>query len=473
MLSLDNLKSQNIHIVGLSGTEGAQLAKFLHAKGCDQHTVHDFCEEQDWRENFLMFHGALDIEERKNYFSEIAALPIVKNFGKDKYLDGIEQADIIFVSQGWYLYKPNQKLFKLKDSGKPFYTILNLYFALCQSSGAKTIGITGSNGKTTTSRLIYQIVKVHSEQNNCRVEYVGNDRNAVQDLFAVEALTADDFLVLEISNRQLKLIDGVSPNIAVITNITENHLNEHADFQDYVDQKLKVWKWQTEGDFAIVNMDDNVSRQKIDKIKNKQTVIDFSCVDSSEILSSLDIRIPGKHNQENILAAYFASQAAGVSEDLIKESIATFKGVSKRLEFMDEVNGVKYYNDLSSTTPISTIAAIKTFEKESITLIIGGDDKGVDYQSLADEIIHSVDNVILMEGSTASESLAPLIKRIPQTPFIKRASTALEAFQIAAKVTQSGGVVLLSPAGEGFFSKYLNRRTGGMSLKRILTEIAR
>ncbi len=671
MINLEELKSKNIHIVGLSGTEGAQLALFLRAKGCVNLTAHDFCDKEKFRENFLMFHGALEIEDRKNYFEKINALPIKKCF-KENYLESIEKADLVFVSQGWYLYEFNKpKLFELKDKGIPFYTILNLYLSICK---AKTIGITGSNGKTTTSRLIWEILKENttplaplSKQQNQSppdpalredlggffVLYVGNDRNAVQDLFRVEALEEKDFLVLEISNRQLKLIKDQSPNIGIITNITPNHINEHDSFEEYAYQKSKVWSFQKEGDFAIVNFDDNVSRQCLDtktpliplvrgtKILNKSMIIRFSIKEKADvyiknnqifvhdeyILDLSDIKIPGKHNVENVLAAIAATYFAGIKPTVIREAVSQFTGVEKRLEFVGEVDWIKFYNDLSSTTPVSTIAAIKAFEDaKSITLILGGDDKNLKYEDLIKVINEKVDTLILMDGTVKGKILkAPLIpfvmgrwdtnllnppcqgdnykdfikpyikynfkltelakenrnnptkaeskywydllsrscfadyRFIRQKPInnfildfycsklllgieidggahaeqeeydkertlllneygieiiryrnedvmndlenvckdllkkilIRKASmerkasltrevpegrrvsvfeakTILEAFQVAKENTKFGGVVLLSPAGEGFFTKFLNRRTGGMSLDRIL-----
>jgi len=509
LLKLENLRNKNIHIVGLSGTEGAQIAKFLHAKGFKNLTVHDFCEEKDFRENFLMFHGALPIEDRKKYFKEIDDLPIKKCF-KENYLNGIEKADLIFVSQGWYLYPFNKpKLFNAQKSGIPFYTILNLYLSICK---AKTIGITGSNGKTTTSRLIYEILKVGCA-NLRTLQYVGNDRGAIQDLFGVEKLKKDDFLVLEISNRQLKLLDKISPNIAVITNITENHLNEHESFEEYAMTKFKIFKFQKKGDFSIINFDDEMSRQCLDNspqpsspievedklkkegvsnvmkfsvkekadvfIKNKKIFIAKKIPASAgmtekeiEILDLNDIKIPGKHNVENVLAAVSATYFAGVEPEIIKKAISEFKGVEKRLEFMDEINGVKYYNDLSSTTPVSTMAGINAFEgAKHLTLILGGDHKNVSYDELIKVILEKVDTVIVMPGTVLEKLKMNPELILGEKLKIKEVQIALEAFQIAARETKAGGVVLLSPAGEGFFSKFLNRRTGGMSLKKILESL--
>jgi len=510
LLKLKNLRNKNIHIVGLSGTEGAQIAKFLQAKKCKNVTAHDFCEEKDFRENFLMFHGALDIEDRKKYFKEINDLPIKKCFKKN-YLEDIEKADLIFVSQGWYLYPFNKpKLFNAQKSGIPFYTILNVYLSICK---AKTIGITGSNGKTTTSRLIYETLKLKSQSSKLKALYVGNDRGAIQDLFGVEKLKKDDFLVLEISNRQLKFLKDVSPNVAVIINITENHLNEHESFEEYAETKFKIFKFQKKGDYAIINFDDKMSRQCLDNsphpslkregvsnlvrfsvkektdvfIKNKKIFIAKKIPASAgmteeeiEILDLNNIKIPGKHNVENVLAAVSATYFAGVKPEIIKKAISNFKGVEKRLEFMDEIKGVRYYNDLSSTTPVSTIAGINAFKgAKYLTLILGGDHKNVSYNELMKVLIDKVDMVILMPGTILEKlkmknlSLTMIggEKLKIKTKFFK-VQTALEAFQIASKKTKAGGVVLLSPAGEGFFSKFLNRRTGGLSLKKILSKIS-
>ncbi len=332
---------------------------------------------------------------------------------------------------------------------------------LMQTCPATIIGITGSDGKTTTTSLIYEIVKASGRR--C---YLGG--NIGYPLFTkVCEMTPDDVVILELSSFQLMNME-VSPHIAVVTNISPNHLDIHKSYEEYIDAKKNIFKNQNEDDILVINYDNEITKQFKNDAKGK--VIYFSrkskledgiiyddekikeCKDKvrRHILNVKDIHLRGVHNYENICAAIAATETI-VEPEIQAKAILNFTGVAHRLEFVREINGVKWYNDSIGTSPTRTIAGLNSFN-EKIVLIAGGYDKHLDYTPIAKPIVENVSKLILM-GATAdkienavTEELKLQGKEIP----IYHCNSLQDVVNKAYDVANSDEIVLFSPASASF-----------------------
>ncbi len=336
-------------------------------------------------------------------------------------------------------------------------------------------------GKTTTTSLIYEIL---NEANlNC---YIGG--NIGKPLFTkIENMKPEDYVVLELSSFQLMTITK-SPKIAVITNITPNHLDIHKSYQEYIDAKANIFKYQEEQDILILNYDNQITKD-FGKIANSKVVyfsskekldngfiLDNNIIKEAEdglrrhIIATKDIKLRGIHNYENICAAIAATKGI-VPEEIQARAISNFIGVSHRLEFVKEINGAKWYNDSIASTPTRTIAGLNSFQ-EPIILIAGGYDKNLDYATLAKPIIDKVKTLILL-GQTAEkiyqaviEDLVHFNKKID----IFKVQTLEEATNKAKEVAKEGDVVLLSPASASF-DMFKNFEERGNKFKQLVNRL--
>lgn len=352
---------------------------------------------------------------------------------------------------------------------------------LMQTCPGTIIGITGSDGKTTTTSLIYNIIKQSGR--NC---YLGG--NIGFPLFTkVNQMTPEDVVVLELSSFQLMDMQ-ISPHIAVITNISPNHLDIHKSYEEYIDSKKNIFKSQNSNDILILNYDNDITRQLKQEAKGK--VVYFSrkeklddgiiydcekikeCKDKvrRHILSVKDINLRGVHNYENICAAIAATSSL-VEPEIQAKAIQEFKGVEHRLEFVREINGVKWYNDSIGTSPTRTIAGLNSFS-EKIVLIAGGYDKHLDYTPIAKPIVDNVSKLILM-GATAPKieeavkiSLEMQNKQMP----IYHCSTLKETVQKAYEIANSNEIVLFSPASASF-DLFKNFEDRGNQFKNLVNQL--
>ncbi|MBI5418072.1 UDP-N-acetylmuramoyl-L-alanine--D-glutamate ligase [Candidatus Poribacteria bacterium] len=485
---IKKLENKNIHIVGLSGTEGAAITLFLYKHGIKPKNliIHDFLKtREEFIKSFNINHVAFPKIEREQRLKKIESLNLKINF-KENYLDGIKDADFIFVTQNWFNYSCNFPLLKeASDKNIPFMNITELYFTLAP---CPIIGITGSCGKTTTSNMTFEILKKGPR----KVFFTGNDRYAKQILEDMDNISSEDMLVMEVSNRQL-INFKYSPHIGAITNLLPNHIDEHGSYENYIKTKFNIFAHQTNSDFAIINYDNILCNNFLAQIKSKPFPFSRNTIFKdngiyekdgkifmvfegkiSEICSIDDIPLPGEHNIENVLAAIGASFLAGISPIQIQDGIKNFKGVKNRLELIRKVNNISYYNDLGSTTPSATLAALRVF-KNNVILIAGGHDKGMDYTELAEEIKNRVKKLILLPGRGTDKLIAAL-ERITKdegrgtrdegrtknhesrTTII--VNTVEEAFNQANASAVAGDKVLLSPACANFFSLYVKDKDG-------------
>ncbi len=352
---------------------------------------------------------------------------------------------------------------------------------LMQTCPGTIIGITGSDGKTTTTNLIYRILQ--EKGYNC---YLGG--NVGIPLFTkVNEMTPEDMVVLELSSFQLMDMQ-ISPHISVITNIAPNHLDIHKSYDEYIDSKKNIFKYQNENDILVINNDNEITKKfnleakgKVIYFSRKEklddgVICDDGIIKSCEngvrrhILNTKDLLLRGVHNHENICAA-IAATASLVEPEIQKEAILKFKGVEHRLEFIREINGVKWYNDSIGTSPSRTIAGLNSF-KEKIVLIAGGYDKHLDYTPIAAPIVNNVSSLILM-GATAPKIKEAVRKELDaqgkELP-IYHCNTLQETIEKAYEIADPSEIVLFSPASASF-DMFKNFEERGNLFKELVSEL--
>ena len=332
------------------------------------------------------------------------------------------------------------------------------------------IGVTGSNGKTTTVNLIYNFLKEEKENT-----YLGGNIGIPLSNF-VRDIKEGSYLVMEISDHQLVDMYDFKTNMSVLTNITPTHLDFHASYDVYKSMKKKIFNHHTDKDIAVINSDDSESMSVTSDIKSTKYYFgtdkkdkcyyDDEAIyyDKEKVVKLSDIVLKGKHNYQNICSAIIAVKEYGISNEAIKNVLKNFKGVEHRLEFVKEVNGVKFYNDSKATNCVSTNIALNSFN-EPIVLFLGGTDRGHSFHDLDD----SISNVkaIVCYGET-KDRIEEYSKGM-NIPCYK-SNTLKEAFNDAVKVMEKGDIVLLSPACASW-DQYKCFEDRGNEFKSLVKEI--
>ncbi len=440
-----NLKGKKVAILGF-GIEGNDVLKYLVGSGA-KITILDKKPAEE-----------LDISEVKSHKVDFTC--------GAKYLNNLSAFDVVFRSPGVYRFLP--EIVDAERKGVVISSATKLFFENCP---AKIIGVTGTKGKGTTASLIYQILK----NANKDVYLAGNIGNPFLEL--LHRLKKSSFVVMELSSFQLIDLD-ISPHIAVVLNITSDHLDWHKDNEEYVGAKKNIVRHQKSTDFAVVNFDYELPKGFARNSKgyiyffSREKRVDPGCfVESGEIIfkededsvsygSRYNLLLRGDHNLENITAAITACKAIGVEDDVIKATIFNFQGLGHRLELVGSCGGVSFYNDSFATGPQPTIAAIRSFS-EPLTVILGGSEKFLDYNELGKEISKS-DNIktVILIGQVAQKIEKALKENAYDGQFISLNNTTMERIVSEAfKNTPKGGVVLLSPAAASFdmFKNYKER----------------
>ena len=386
-----------------------------------------------------------------------------------KHSSKVLENDIIIKSPGL----PNE-LEILKQARKQEIPVLSeLDFALNFAKPKKIIAVTGTNGKTTTTTLIYEIIK--KGYKNTFV--AGNIGFPISEV--VTKLNSKSILVLELSSYQLEDSPYFRPNISVSMNITPDHLKHHHTMANYVKAKANVFINQKKQDYAIYNYKDKYLKKSI--LKTKAIKFDFNnnktknCIyfkdgtiylkkNNKTIKLNPKINIPGKHNIDNILASVAASYLAGTKKSVIEKVISCFKGVEHRIEFVKEIGGVRYYNDSKGTNVDSTKVALESFDK-NIQLILGGQDKGSPYKPISNLIKKKVKNIFLI--GEAANIIKKQLKGCAPMIDCKTLSNAIKKIH---SVAQKGDIVLFSPACASFdqFNDFEHR---GREFKKFVTAI--
>lgn len=402
-------------------------------------------------------------------------LPQNLNFvcGEDYLKSGLNSFDIIFRSPGIYRYIP--ALIAAEKKGVKISSSIKLFLEKCP---AKIIGVTGTKGKGTTSTLIYEILKASGKD----VYLAGNIGKPTLEL--LNHLSDKSWVVLELSSFQLIDVE-VSPHIAVVLNITTDHMDWHKDREEYVDAKANIVNHQNIFDFAVINADYKDSKSFSKKTKGKKFYfsktkkltgsyvknrkIFLSTFGKQVLIGDVDsLLLRGEHNWENITSAICASALAGANMASVKSVIYSFRGLEHRLEFVGDKFGVSFYNDSFATGPQPTIAAINSFS-EPLTIVLGGYDKGLEYRELVKKLVtRKQETNIVLIGDISDK----IDKEIEKTNFVwQKINLGKTSMKIivkeCVKLTPKGGVILFSPAAASFdmFVDYKDR--GNQFIKTV------
>ncbi|MBE7013593.1 MAG: UDP-N-acetylmuramoyl-L-alanine--D-glutamate ligase [Ruminococcaceae bacterium] len=400
-------------------------------------------------------------------------LPIEYKLGEN-YLSDLE-GDYLFKSPG---IRPDLPEFlEFIKKGGIVTSEMEVFFDLCP---CKIIAVTGSDGKTTTTTLISEMLK----DKGYNVYLGGNIGKPL--LSEVEEMKKDDIAVVELSSFQLMTMKK-SPSVAVITNIAPNHLDVHKSFEEYILAKENICKFQKTGDRLIVNYDNEITNKTGQNANGE--VLYFSLkgeytkdayykdgaiyLNSDKLIDIKDIKIPGMHNVDNYMAAYLAVKDF-ITVDNFINVCKNFGGVSHRIEFVKEENGVKYYNDSIASSPSRTMACLNAFysEGKKIILIAGGKDKGLDYTELGMEIAKKTKKVYLVGDlkdpvKNTAEAIKKAVLSYDENFPVEILYNLKDTVKKVKEDAKAGDIVVLSPAGTSF-DKYKNFEERGNLFKECV-----
>ncbi|MBM3462246.1 MAG: UDP-N-acetylmuramoyl-L-alanine--D-glutamate ligase [Armatimonadetes bacterium] len=475
----ETLVGHNVHVVGMAGAEGAAIVRFLAGHGVTSVTAHDFSTPDTFEKNFRLAHVGLKPRERAEALRDLLSLPI-KRCLRDEYLSGIESARVIFLPQGWFLYENNAPLRALR--ARPdvvFSQMTDLYFRLAPCPVA---AVTGTNGKSTTTKLLADLVAASGKP----FLYGGNERRSVQMLDRVRGFSADGVMVLEVSNRQLMDLDP-RPHVAVVTNVTPDHVDEHGSFEAYREVKRKLPAGVSAQGFAVLNRDNEIAWSFASSVRGRVAPFGLQAEErdgawlrdgwlelrwegeTHRICPASALKIPGRHNISNALAASMAAFLCGVPVETIRDEVPRFEGIGLRLQPVGEVGGVRYFNDLKATTPEAALAGVEAFEAP-LLVIVGGGDKGLDYTALARRLVERARHLLVLD-SPGGTRIAEAVRAVPGNgPQITTHADLESAVEACPRLARPGDVVLLSPGCPGIFSMYLDENKGFGALVRALSK---
>ncbi len=391
----------------------------------------------------ILGYGIEGQDAEKFLKSQGADITILDKKDDANYLGGLSKFDIVVRSPGVYRFLP--EIVEAEKNGTVITSAVKIFFENCPG---KIIGVTGTKGKGTTSTLINEILKADGRD----VYLSGNIGKPYLEL--LPKLSKDSWVIMEMSSFQLIDLD-LSPHIAVVLNITLDHMDWHKDKDEYINAKKNIVSHQTPSDFAVINVEYETPKSFVKITKGK--VIEFSR-DTLDAKFKKDLLLRGEHNLENIAAAVAVGRLLKIDDHKILEVVRSFKGLEHRLELVGEVDGITFYNDSFATGPQPTIAAINSFT-EPETLILGGSDKGLDYSELR-RVIEKKDNVknLVLIGDMGKKIGGGIIGK----NIINLGKTLMtQIVEKAHEVTPKGGVVILSPAAASFdmFKNYKDRGT--------------
>lgn len=453
---LTSLQGKRVAVIGI-GVSNTPLIKTLLQAGISVTA----CDKSP-RENF----GGLA--------EELEAMGATLHLG-EHYLEGLDQ-DVIFRSPG---IRPDIPPFLAAiEKGSVLTSEMEVFFQVCP---CKIIAVTGSDGKTTTTTLISEMLK----NAGYTVHLGGNIGKPL--LSEAGDMSPDDVAVLELSSFQLMTLSA-SPDIAVFTNLSPNHLDIHKSMEEYSLAKENIFSHQTKENIAIFNRDNALTNEmasrapgKVLQFSRQTTLEEGTYVEDSAIvvaqngqkrvLFSTDrILIPGQHNVENYLAAIAAVQGM-VSDEVILHTAETFPGVEHRIELVRTLQGVRYYNDSIASSPTRTIAGLRSF-KEKVILIAGGYDKKIPFDDLGPEVKEHV-KILVLTGHTAEKIRAAVVGYAGYEeghPVIVMEDDFRQAVLTASRMAEEGDVVILSPACASF-DHFKNFAQRGQTFKAIVNEL--
>ncbi|MBQ7410511.1 MAG: UDP-N-acetylmuramoyl-L-alanine--D-glutamate ligase [Clostridia bacterium] len=459
------LGGRKVAVIGL-GVSNIPLIDYLH----------------DLKSNVTVFDGKEIDDIDKRILDKLVDYGMSFSFGKG-YLEKLVGFDIIFRSPSCLPTVP--ELAKEAERGAIITTEIEMVIELCPGL---VIGITGSDGKTTTTTLIHEIIK--EDGHNC---FLGG--NIGTPLFTrIGEMQPEDIVVLELSSFQLMNMK-VSPKISVITNITPNHLNVHADMEEYVEAKKNIFKYQDKDGLLILNYDNEITRScaeeapgKVVFFSSKNKNVNGYLVDTDDgkikvsenglrkhVFDTKNMKLRGVHNFENASCAIIATKDL-VKKESVDRVLTEFKGVEHRLELVKETKTrIKWYNDSVSSSPTRTMAGLNAFSFKNLILIAGGYDKNLDYNVLAKPILDNCKALILL-GQTADKiekAVKAELKKTKRNDFpIYRCESLIQTVEKANEIAIKGDIVLFSPASASF-DMFKNFAERGELFKQYVKEIVK
>lgn len=449
-MTIKDLQGKRIGILGF-GQEGQAVLEYL-TKYELAPVVYDRKLRDDWLEN-------------QRHLAEQLGIETVN--GEEYLARAIENCEVIFKSPGVLLTKA--QLNQISEQQIILTSQTAWFFKHCP---AKIIGVTGTKGKGTTSSLISEILK-----NSGHSVFLTGNIGKIAPLNFLDDLTPHDTVVFELSSFQLEFLRQ-SPWMGICLMVTNDHFDYHADQQEYWRAKSAIARYQTENSIAIYNADYEGSNeigqmgkgqkyqvsakmnpQQGARIDSTTKTITMNTGQGEVVISTANRKLLGVHNLENIAAASLAAVLMGIHPDVIEQTIAEFSGLPHRLQWVGEVAGVNYYDDSIATNPDTTLAAVRSFVKP-VVLLLGGADKGLDYQPMLEQLAMAdqLKHVVLM-GQVGNL----LYRQMRQSGFSKPFTESYEDFgdavSMAKQLAEPGDVVLLSPAATSFdmFSSYMER----------------
>jgi UDP-N-acetylmuramoylalanine--D-glutamate ligase len=483
------LRDAPVHVVGAASAEGIAVLRLLLALGFSNVTMHDQRDRAELRKAFRTTHGAFARAEQDQLWEGL--LPVIDaGHYAERYLEGIGDAELVVLGQGWYLAEANRaSLVAAVPPTARITSMVDLYFALHRGPIA---GITGTNGKSTTVALVEHLLRVAGVAHRT----AGNERSSRQFLPEIDSVEPGAWALLEVSNRQL-LQTSRSPQVAAITALTPDHLEEHDGLEGYAATKARLFANQHAGDIAIANADDpralaaaatsaaatgdrlvrcGLGDHRSPSVLWRDGVLIAEDVPLHDgdgrragpvvIASRADLQLPGTHNLRNAAVAVATALACGADPSLLAAGLRSFQGKALRLQHLDDVDGVAVWSDLKSTTPEATLAAVEALDGRRIVLVCGGEDKGLDYAPLAQELVGRDVQVLAVAGS-ATDKLERELGRIEAVrgDLFERVEDLEAALDRAFELAASGDCVIVSPAAAGFWTSQLQ---GGTSLRSLV-----
>jgi UDP-N-acetylmuramoylalanine--D-glutamate ligase len=437
---MDSFKNKKVLIFGLGLNDGGLGMTEYFLKNGAKVTITDGKSEEQLQPT---------LKKLKKYREQI-----IFHLGEHKEEDFLEN-DIIIRNPA---IKPDNKYLKIaKEAGKQIEMEMSLFHKLAP---CPIIGITGTRGKSTTTALIYEILK---RQYGEKIILGGNiGKSAIREL---EKLNEKNLAVLELSSFQLDTMGGnqLSSDIAVVTNVFQDHQDWHPTMEHYIEAKKNIYRYQDPGDYLIINIDNEITQKFCNDCRSK--VITFSLKNSNatyfltedlkvlyngrKIFSLQEIKLKGLHNRYNILAAIAATKTYGVENEDIINTLQQFEGVHGRQEYVRPINGIDFYNDTTATSVEAVLAMFETFGeyKGKIIMIAGGVDKGLDYSLLEKQMRDSLKALVLLEGS-ASEKIAIQMEGFGNV--YGQFSDFKEAIEKAYQLGNPGDMVILCPGASSF-----------------------
>lgn len=459
MRFFNSIKDKRVAFIGV-GVSHNDLIKLFLTKGirvviCDKKSEDEFDE---------------------TLFEEFSAKGAEFSLGEN-YLDEIFNCDIVYRTPGFYYN--NEILTRARQAGVIITSEMETFFDICP---CKIYAMTGSDGKTTTTTLISEFLKAEGN----RVHLGGNIGKALLPI--VETISDTDMAVVELSSFQL-ISMRESPDVAGITNITPNHLNVHGTMEEYIEAKTNILRHQNAFSRTVLSYDNQTTKDLAPLVRGRLSYFSryekpecgaflredgMLCYNDhgkvTEYVNKADIRIPGMHNVENFLTA-IAMTYGDVKPETVARVAREFGGVEHRIEFVRELDGVKYYNDSIASSPTRVLAGLRSFDQKLI-LIQGGSDKGISFEPMADDICERCKLLILMGQTKEKIRDAVMASKLYSegSPKIVIVADMKEAVETAHKLASEGDIVSLSPACASF-DMYRMFEERGRHFKQLVNEL--